>query len=153
MLLPSSRQERLQFPFFQVPKSHCQFVFFDRKTTRGDAMIPRQRSSPISIISLWNTAIREDKLVTIRRRRNWLSLPVTGNTAFPSIVSSCRQRYRLDWTCLLWAQTRSVSSNTSAGRIWKGAVGVGAMWQSELAQGTLCPQNATRLFTLRAMWC
>lgn len=45
-----------------------------------------------SIISLRNTVVTEDKLITIRRRRNWLLLPVTGNMAFPAIVSSCRQR-------------------------------------------------------------
>lgn len=82
------RQERLQF--FLVPKSHCQFVF-ERKTTPEWHDDTPVALVSVSIISPRNTAVTEDKLVTIRRRRNWLLLPVTGNTAFPAIVSSCRQ--------------------------------------------------------------
>lgn len=127
MLLPSFRQERLQFPFFQVPKSPCQVfvLFFWQKNHPGRRDDTPAALVSISIISLRNAAIREDKLVTIRRQRNWLSLPVTGNTAFPSIVSSCRQRCRLHWMWVLRAQTRYVSSNTSAGRIWKRGGGCG----------------------------
>lgn len=98
----------------------------------------------VSIISPRNTAVTEDKRVTIRRRRNWLLSPVTGKHGVPyHCVFLQTGRCQFHWTWFLQAQTRSVSSNTSAGEFGKWVVGVGAMRQSELAQGTLCPQKVS----------
>lgn len=57
----------------------------------------------------------------------------------------CSRDCHFYWMWFLWAQSRSVHSDPSAGEFRKWVVGVRVMWQGEEAGGTLCPWSKTML--------